>query len=137
MALFDVEQHYGETEQEEWKRPTFKDCVAADIDLAFFNGDEHAEIHNVDGSDYLVVIEEEDVREHSAHWEAGAKQNFDTGLYDSHTILYIRTEDYGPKPKIGKQIVLDAGTDHKRTYTIALCREEAGVFRMTLKRVRQ
>ena len=137
MALFEIDQHYGDEKQEEWKRPTFKDCVAADIDLAFFNNDEHAEMHNVDGSDYLVVIEEEDVREHSAHWEAGAKQNFDTGLYDGHTILYIRTEDYGPKPKIGKQLVLDAGTDHKRTYTIALCREEAGVFRMTLKRVRQ
>lgn len=137
MALFELMQHDGKELQEEWKRPTFKECVDADIDIAFFNGDEHAETHRVDGKECLVVIEEEDVRGHSAHWEAGAKQNFDTGLYDSHTILYIRMKDYGPKPKVGKPLILDEGTDHKRSYSIANCREEAGVFRITLKRVRQ
>ena len=136
MALFDIAQHY-ENEDPEWKKPTFKECVAADIDLAFFNAEEHAEPHIVDGNEYLVIVEEEDVRKHSAHWEAGAKQNFDTGLYNSHTILYIKTADYGPRPKIGKQLVLDAGTDHKRTYTIIHCEEDAGVFRMTMERVRQ
>lgn len=133
----DVIQDYDTEEEQGWRRPTFKDCVAADIGLAFFNEDEHADMHNVDGKDVLVVIIEEDLREHSAHWEAGAKQNFDTGLYDGHIILYIRCKDYGPKPKIGKRLVLDANTDHKRTYEITLCREEAGVYRMTLKRVRQ
>lgn len=73
----------------------------------------------------------------SAHWEAGAKQNFDTGLYTAHTILYIRVEDYGPKPKIGKQLVLDKGTKSQRTYTINLCQEESGVYRMTMERTRQ
>jgi hypothetical protein len=136
MALFELDQRY-ENSSKEWKAPTFKDCVARDVDLAFFNGSEHAETHKVDGKDCLVVVEEEDVRTHSAHWEAGAKQNFDTGLYDSHTILYIRMDDYGPKPKIGKQLVLDGGTNTKRTYTINHCAEEAGIYRMTLARIRQ
>ncbi len=137
MALF-VETEFAPPEStEEWKRPTFKDCVAKDIDLAFFNGDEHAEYHIVDGKNCLVVVDEESLRTHAAHWEAGGKQNFDTGLYDSHTILYIKMEDYGPKPKVGKRMVLDEGTDHKRTYTIVKCIEEDGVFRMTLERVRQ
>lgn len=72
-----------------------------------------------------------------AYWEAGAKQNFDTGLYTAHTILYIRVEDYGPKPKIGKRLVLDKGTKSQRTYTINLCQEESGVYRMTMERTRQ
>lgn len=140
MALFDLEQTYGtqgEVTEEEWQRPTFKDCVAVDINLAFFNLDEHAETHNVDGEDVPVIVEESTLREHSAHWEAGAKQNFDTGLYTSHTILYIKASDYGPRPKVGKQLVLDAGTDHKRTFTILQCKEEDGVYRMTMNRVRQ
>ena len=87
--------------------------------------------------DVLIVLEDDDLREHSAHWEAGAKQNFDTGLYTAHTILYIRVEDYGPKPKIGKQLVLDKGTKSQRTYTINLCQEESGVYRMTMERTRQ
>lgn len=136
MALFELVQDY-ENKGEEWTPPTFKDCAAADIDLAFFEANEHADRHTVDGKDVLVVVEDLDLREHNAHWEAGAKQNFDTGLYTAHTVLYIRVADYGSKPKIGKQLVLDAGTKSQRTYTIQLCQEEAGVYRMTMERTRQ
>lgn len=107
MALFELKQDTGSGAAAPWAPPTFKDCVAADIDAAFFEENEHADRHTVDGKDVLIVLEDDDLREHSAHWEAGAKQNFDTGLYTAHTILYIRVEDYGPKPKIGKQLVLD------------------------------
>ena len=117
MALFELKQDTGSEAAAPWAPPTFKDCVAADICAAF--------------------LEDDDLREHSAHWEAGAKQNFDTGLYTAHTILYIRVEDYGPKPKIGKQLVLDKGTKSQRTYTINLCQEESGVYRMTMERTRQ
>ena len=48
------------------------------------------------------------------------------------TILYIRVEDYGPKPKSIKQLVLDKGTQSQRT-TINLAKEESGVYRMTME----
>ena len=138
MALIEYNQIYGEErELEDFPLPTFKEYAAADIDLTFFDGDEHAELHKVDGTEYLVIIEEDDIRQHAAHWEAGAKQNFDTGLYNAHTILYIKAKDYGPKPKVGKYLVLDEGTDHKRTYKILHCEDDAGVYRMTMERVRQ
>lgn len=131
MALFELEQDYENEDQE--KKRTFKDFAAADIDAVFFNGNEHADPHNVDGKDVLVILEKADVRDHSAHWEAGAKQNFDTGLYNLHMILYIRVEDYGPKPKQGKRLILDKS----KTYSIRKCDEESGIYRMTLERVRQ
>ena len=37
----------------------------------------------------------------------GAGKDFDTGLYTAHTILYIRVEDYGPKPKNIETTILD------------------------------
>ena len=92
MALFELKQDTGSGAAAPWAPPTFKDCVAADIDAAFFEENEHADRHTVDGKDVLIVLEDDDLREHSAHWEAGAKQNFDTGLYTAHTILYIRVE---------------------------------------------
>ena len=137
MALFELTQTFGEDNSETFTPPTFKDCAAADIDLAFFDGDEHAELHKVDGTEYLVIVEEEDVRRHDSHWEAGAKQNFDTGLYNAHTILYIKAKDYGPKPKVGKYLVLDEGTDHQRTYKIIHCEDDMGIYRITMERVRQ
>ena len=81
MALFELEQDYGTATEGEWKAPTFKDCAAADIDLAFFEENEHADWHTVDGKKALVILEDQGLKERSAHWEAGAKQNFDTGLY--------------------------------------------------------
>lgn len=136
MALFELEQHY-ENDQPDRHTPTFKECAVEDIDLAFFNDSEHAEKRNVDGKDAVVIFEDSDLRERSAHWEAGAKQNFDTGLYTAHCVLYIKVKDYGPKPKIGKFLVMDKGTDRQRTYTINKCEEEDGVYRMIIERVRQ
>ena len=129
--LFDLTQDYENADQE--KRRTFKDFASEDISAVFFNGDEHADLHNVDGKDVLVILEKSDVRDHSAHLEAGAKQNFDTGLYNRHIILYIRVEDYGPKPKQGKLLMLDK----KIAYSIQKCDDEGGIYRMTMERVRQ
>ncbi|MFR8330925.1 MAG: hypothetical protein ACLU9S_00015 [Oscillospiraceae bacterium] len=68
------------------------------------------------------------VKAHAGAYYIGRREpsRTDTGLYKAHTILYIRTEDYGPKPKVGKPLVMDAGTDHKRTFDIMKCEEEAG-----------
>lgn len=136
MALFELKQDYGPA-AEEWKRPGFKDCAAADIDLVFFEEDEHADLHTVDGKEMPVIVDDQRLKEHNSHWEAGAKQNFDTGLYTASTVIYVRVKDYGPKPKIGKLLVLDKGTKQQRTYTILNCEEEAGVYRITMERTRQ
>lgn len=137
MALFELEQDFGSDPETEWKAPTFKDCVAADIDLTFFEQDEHADLHTVDGKEALVIVDDQRLKEHNSHWEAGAKQNFDTGLYTASTVLYIRVKDYGPKPKIGKHLVMDKGTSQQRTYSILNCEEEAGIYRITMERTRQ
>ena len=57
MALFELDQEFGTGPEEEWKPPTFKDCAAADIDLAFFQENEHAEWHTVDGKKALIILE--------------------------------------------------------------------------------
>lgn len=136
MALFELKQEYSGAEG---AAPplTFKDCAEADIDAAFFEQDEHADWHTVDGKDALVIVDDQRLKEHNAHWEAGAKQNFDTGLYTAYTVLYIRVRDYGPKPKVGKHLVLDKGTNRQRSYTILNCEEEAGVYRISMERTRQ
>ena len=42
-------------------------------------------------------------------------------------------EDYGPKPKQGKLLMLDK----KIAYSIQKCDDEGGIYRMTMERVRQ
>ena len=55
MALFELKQDTGSGAAAPWAPPTFKDCVAADICAAFFEEDEHADRHTVDGKDVLIV----------------------------------------------------------------------------------
>lgn len=134
MALFELKQNYSTDTGEEWQMPTFKDCVEKDIDLTFFNNNEHAEYHKIDSKENILVIYEENViKKRSAHWEAGAKQNFDTGLYTKAAVLHIKAADYGAQPKEGKLLTID----DKKIYTIITCEEHAGVYRMTLQRTRQ
>ena len=136
-VLFDLVQDFEGEPPKEWKRPTFKDCAAEEIKTTFFNDTEFAERHNVDGVDALIVLEDVDVREHAAHWEAGAKQNFDTGLYTAYSILYIRVEDYGNMPQVGSIVAIDEDTKDERLFEIKSCEDEGGVYRMILERTRQ
>lgn len=137
MALFDIVQDWALPEEPE-KKLTFKDCAQHEIFSTFLNATEHAEVHDVDDiKDVTVIFEDNRVKKHSAHWEGGAKQNFDTGLYETLRIMYISVKDYGPKPKSGKLLVLDKGKKEQRTFAIRLCEEEDGLYRITMDRVRQ
>lgn len=111
---------------------TFKDAVAADIDTVFFDALEFAEEHSVDGTPMLIVMDENELNDRQAHWEGGTKQSFDQGLYQADMLIYVKKKDYGPKPKVGKQVKLD-----KVIYRVLACAEDAGVFEMMLQRVKQ
>ena len=136
MPLFNLDQEYEWPEKPEVKK-TFQDFVTEDIDNVFFNFTEHAELREVDGREMPVIVEDGRVKPHSAHWEAGAKQNFDTGLYEAYTILYVRVKDYGKKPKIGKYLSLDGGERRLKTFAIRDCEDERGVYRIKMQRIRQ
>lgn len=59
----------------------FLEMAMADIDDVFFQ--EFVEQHTIDGETFDVVPYETGLKERKSHWEAGAKQNFDQGLYIS------------------------------------------------------
>lgn len=82
MALFDVvdlKQHYGNEEPEEFL-PTFKDYAAKDIPDVFFCEDEHAEIHNIDGKDVLVVLREATLKEQTPTGRRGQSRTSTPGF---------------------------------------------------------
>ena len=99
----------------------FLEMAMADIDEVFFQ--EFVEKHTIDGEEFDVVPYEVDLKERKSHWEAGAKQNFDQGLYISQKQFFIRVADYGPAPKVGKPMEYD-----KISYTVKSCQTEHGVY---------
>lgn len=129
----DVEQDYELPSEEEETAKTFKDYMAEDVENIFFCLDEFAETRNIDGKDMPVMVEADQLKDHSSHWEAGSKQNYDEGLYDAHMILYVKAADYGDPPKIGKALYLDEDAE---MWTVEDFTVEAGVYRMAIGRVR-
>lgn len=130
----DVDQDYElPSNEDEEVIKTFKEYMAEDVDDVFFDLDEFAETHNIDGTDMPAVVEADKLQDHSAHWEAGSKQNYDEGLYDAHMVLYVKAADYGDPPKIGKALYLDEDAEmwEIKDFTV-----EAGVYRMVIGRVR-
>ena len=79
--MLDVDQNYGEPETPK-PLPTFKDCVAQDVQTVFFNLNEFAEERYIDDKGLMPCITQHPgVTERAAHWEGGAKQSFDQGMY--------------------------------------------------------
>ena len=126
-----IEQVYG-TPDEPDKIPVFKDFLPGDVENVFFNLNEFAEMHFVDEKEMPCIVQKPGVLPYDAHWQAGAKQSSDEGLYRADLVLYVKQKDYGPMPKSGKQLTLDK----KRLFKIKECSQKMGVYRMELERVR-
>ncbi len=129
--MITVEQVYG-TPEKPSELPTFKDFLSADVAQVFFDMEEYAGVRVVDGKEMPIITQKPGVIPYDAHWQAGAKQSFDEGLYRADLVLYVKRKDYGPMPKSGKLIRLDK----KRDFSIKECSEKMGVYRMELERVR-
>ena len=109
--MITVEQVYGTPERPD-ELPVFKDFLPGDVENVFFNLDEFAEMRFVDGKEMPIITQKPGVNPYDAHWQAGAKQSFDEGLYRADLILYVKEKDYGPMPKSGKLIRLDKKRDY-------------------------
>lgn len=92
--MLDVDQNYGTPETPK-PLPTFKDCVAQDVQTVFFNLNEFAEERYIDDKGLIPCITQHPgVLERAAHWEGGAKQSFDQGMYKADLLLYVKQKDY-------------------------------------------
>lgn len=111
---------------------TFKEAAEQDIDVVFFDDDEFSSFHMIDGKKMRISMDDNELVERSSHWEGGAKQSFDLGVYKAQRLFYVPAADFGPRPKIGKLIMLDGSP-----YTVVSCTEEAGVYAITIQRNRQ
>ena len=83
--MITVEQVYGTPEKPE-KFQVFKDFLPGDVNHVFFNLDEFAEMRFVDDKEMPIITQKPGVNPYDSHWQAGAKQSFDEGLYRADQI---------------------------------------------------
>lgn len=102
---------------------SFKDIVKEDISNTFINTDEFSDIHNIDGRDMPVQIDDNEIIER----EKKSSSNMD-GVYVKQKLIYVKADDFGALPVIGRQIMLDG-----KRYLVVDSTDEYGVYTITLE----
>lgn len=102
---------------------SFKDIVKEDISNTFINTDEFSDIHNIDGRDMPVQIDDNEIIER----EKKSSSNMD-GVYVKQKLIYVKADDFGALPVIGRQIMLDG-----KRYFVVDSTDEYGVYTITLE----
>lgn len=102
--------------------PGFKDQIALDRAI-FFNTDEFAEPHIVDGRTINIVIDNDQLRERS-------KKEYD-GITVGEILYFVKAEYFGERPEQGTPQVFDG-----RQMFVFDCREDNGVYEIILQQNR-
>ena len=101
---------------------SLKDILQEDLNSVFFDLDEFAETHLVNGVEMNIIIDSNELGER----KATSGKHYD-GAYSSIMLMYVKAEEYGAKPKVGSMIVLD-----QKHYKVTDVVDEGGVYSITM-----
>lgn len=103
----------------------FKDQAALDA-LTFTNPDEFGSLHDIDGRQVLITIDNDELRERKSN-----ASNPTDGVYSASLLFYARLVDFPEPPVVEERLKLD-GTN----YTVASVDLDAVMLTVTLRRYR-
>jgi len=99
----------------------FKDTALNDINNIFFNADEFAESHTIDGQVVNCIVDNDRLMERS-------KKEFD-GIYVGELLIFVKRTDIGRELTQGMPLIVD-----KKQMYIFSVREDDGVCEIILNR---
>lgn len=106
----------------------FKRLAAQDIQDVFFDLDEFGEIHQIDGKQMNIIIDNLEVVERS---KKQSEEGRIDGIYKKQVLFYVSRREMGSLPAIGRQMQLD-----NSKYLVTDAVDEGGVFSITLGAVK-
>lgn len=104
-------------------KKSFKEIMKADIDHTFMNLDEFADTHIVDGKEIPVMVDDNEIIER----EKKMKSNMD-GVYVKQKLIYVKADDFGGLPQIGRAIMFDG-----KRYLVTDATDESGIYAITME----
>ena len=105
---------------------TFKEILQQDIKRTFLNVDEFGEMHDINGQEVMIVIDENELTER----EKRLRRN-EGELHKKQLLFYIAAEDFGNLPAPGKVLKLD-----QKSYIITDAEDEGGIYSISLEAVK-
>ncbi len=97
----------------------FKDMIQSDLDFVFFNSEEFAESHNINGKVVSCIVDNDRLIERS-------KKEFD-GIYVGELLIFVRKEEIKGKLSQGMPLIYD-----NRQMNIFSVREDEGMYEIIL-----
>lgn len=110
---------------------TFKETLQRDIKSVFLNFEEFGEMHNLNGKEKLVIIDENELTEREKKNRNSAINGAGGELYLRQFLFYIAAEDFGKLPSPGN--VLDF--DYKK-YRITDAANEDGIYSISMEAIK-
>lgn len=104
-------------------KKTFKEVVQDDVSKVFVNTGEFADIHILDGKETAILVDDNEIIER----EKRTKSNMD-GVFTKQKLIYVKTDDFGPEPARGRQIILDG-----RPYRVLEVTTEEGIYAILME----
>ncbi len=102
---------------------SFKELVERDVHSTFMNLGEFADIHNVDGKEMPIILDDVEIIER----EKKMKSNMD-GVFVRQKLMYVKAADFGPAPAVGRAVTLDG-----QMHVVLDVSDEQGVYAITME----
>jgi|SRR5690554_2299311 len=99
--------------------PRLKDYFDPDLEI-FFDLDEFAEVHTVNGESMPVIIDDDALKE--------AQANQADGVFRAEIAFMVKKEDFGSLPAVGQIVTFDS----RRTLRVIDATEDTGVYTIIL-----
>ena len=106
---------------------TFKEQIALDNKKVFMNFDEFAEEHLINGKEMLCLVDNNELVNREKRYQY-KRSLYADGVYIKELLIYIRAEDFGPLPAVGRVLFFD-----KKSYVISDAINEDGIYSLCLE----
>lgn len=106
---------------------TFKDQIAKDTKSVFMNIDEFGDMHNVNGKDMIVLVDNNELVDREKRYQYRHSLYAD-GVYLKELLIYVHSEDFGPLPAIGRTVTFD-----NKIYIVSDAINEDGIYSLCLE----
>ena len=106
---------------------TFKEQIAKDNRTVFMNQDEFAETHLINGVEMPCTVDNNELIDREKRYQY-KKSLYADGIYLKQLLIYVKAEDFGPLPAIGRVVTFD-----KKSYIVADAINEDGIYSLCLE----
>lgn len=106
---------------------TFKEQIAQDNAKVFLNVDEFADIHLINGKEIPCIVDNNELIDREKRYRYN-RSLYSEGLYIKQLLIYVKAEDFGALPAIGRVLTFD-----KKSYIITDAVNEDGIYSLCLE----